>query len=330
MLRYALLIPLALTFACKSDDDTDGTDDTDTDTDTDTEPGQTIVELAAATPRFSILVDAVTKAGLAGALDDVTVFAPNNDAFEALFDALGVDGVDDLSVDQLTPILTYHVVDGLVDAAAATGIAEGSGTAQSLGGTLNLTLSGSSLKVDDATVIGADILASNGIIHEINAVLVPDLVDVITTDASLSTLTSAVLAADGSSAMPDLVGTLSGAGPFTVLAPTNDAFATVLTENDLADLGALVTAVGIDTVIDILTYHVASGSFPSTTVVGVSSFSTLGGTVTVTLDGTNVILNDGLPGWVDGVNTATVTVVDILTSNGIIHKINKVITPSPT
>jgi len=139
-----------------------------------------------------------------------------------------------------------------------------------------------------------------------------------------------VLAADGSSAMPDLVGTLSGAGPFTVLAPTNDAFATVLTENDLADLGALVTAVGIDTVIDILTYHVASGSFPSTTVVGVSSFSTLGGTVTVTLDGTNVILNDGLPGWVDGVNTATVTVVDILTSNGIIHKINKVITPSPT
>ncbi|MFM2162390.1 MAG: hypothetical protein RLZZ383_1902, partial [Pseudomonadota bacterium] len=209
--------------------------------------------------------------------------------------------------------------------AAAIGVAQGAGTAQALGGSLDLTLDGSSLKVDAATVITPDIIASNGIIHEIDAVLVPNLVDVVTTDADLSTLTSAVLAADGAGA--GLVSTLSGAGPFTIFAPVNAGFGELLAANDLADLNALVGAVGVETVTNVLVYHVASGAVPSSAVVGLSSATTLGGTVTIDVAGGNVILNQGIAG-LPGTNDATVTTVDILTSNGIIHKLDKVITPA--
>ncbi len=77
----------------------------------------TVVDIAIANPDFSILVEAVTKAGLAGALSadgPFTVFAPTNEAFNALFKKLGVSGVKDLTAEQLTPILTYHVVAGKV------------------------------------------------------------------------------------------------------------------------------------------------------------------------------------------------------------------------
>ncbi|HMV67423.1 MAG TPA: fasciclin domain-containing protein [Myxococcota bacterium] len=331
----ALIVPPTL-IACNNDDkdtndpiseDTD-TEDTEDTEDTTTEPElQTVVDLAVATPRFSILVDAVTRAGLASALNGVTVFAPNNDAFEDLFAALGVDGVDDLSVAQLTAVLTYHVVAGEVDSAAAIAVAQGAGAAASLGGSLTLTLDGDTLKVDGASVIAADIYASNGIIHEIDSVLLPDLIDVITTDAQLSSLTAAVLAADGSEAAPNIVGTLRGAGPFTVLAPTNDAFAAMLSANGAADLGAFVGAVGIDTVIDVLLYHVAAGRLPSSAVVATSSFSTLGGEVTVTVEDGAVVFNQGVTS-VPGTNDAPAEVVDILTSNGVIHKIGAVITPA--
>lgn len=332
-----LLAPLFLS-ACSDTDDKEPTEDTDeatdtdpgedTETDTMVEPDpQTVVDIAVATPRFSILVDAVTRAGLAGALDDVTVFAPNNDAFDALFTALGVDGVDDLSVEQLTAVLTYHVIAGQVDSAAAIGIAQGAGTANALGGSLALTLDGDTLKIDGASVIAADIQASNGIIHEIDAVLLPDLIDVVTTDPDLSSLTAAVLAADGSAAAPNIVGTLSGDGPFTVLAPTNDAFAAMLSANGVADLGAFVSAVGIETVIDVLLYHVAADSLVSSEVVAVSTFNTLGGAVTVDVANGMVTLNEGIMG-VPGTNDAMIEVVDILTSNGVIHKIGAVITPA--
>jgi transforming growth factor-beta-induced protein len=83
-------------------------------------PASTIVDVASNDARFSILVDAVVKAGLVDALNATgpyTVFAPTNDAFEALFSSLGVGGIDDLSAEMLKPILLYHVVNGRVMAA---------------------------------------------------------------------------------------------------------------------------------------------------------------------------------------------------------------------
>ncbi|WP_321368904.1 fasciclin domain-containing protein [uncultured Draconibacterium sp.] len=131
----------------------------------------TVVEIAVSNPDFSILVEAVTKADLAGALSadgPFTVFAPTNDAFNALFADLGVDGVGDLTAEQLTPILTYHVVSGKV-------------MSTDLSNTSVETLNGKKIKIDlsdnvkinDSKVIAADIDGKNGVIHVIDKVLIP-------------------------------------------------------------------------------------------------------------------------------------------------------------
>ncbi|WP_320110569.1 fasciclin domain-containing protein [Draconibacterium orientale] len=147
---------LALTSAAKSNDDTSSS---------------TVVEIAVSNPDFSILVEAVTKADLAGALSadgPFTVFAPNNAAFKALFADLGVKGVEDLTAEQLTPILTYHVVSGKV-------------MSSDLSNTSVETLNGKKIKIDlsdnvkinDSKVIAADIDGKNGVIHVIDKVLIP-------------------------------------------------------------------------------------------------------------------------------------------------------------
>lgn len=331
MFHRHLVLSLSVALAaCSSTkdgaEDTDASSDTDVAGDTDV-VDNTIVGIASSTPRFSILVDAVTKAGLAGALDGVTVFAPNNDAFQAVFAALHISGVADLTAEQLTVILKYHVVAGSVDSTAAIAAANGAGAVDALGGSLALSLDGADLKVDGATVITPDIIASNGIIHEIDSVLVPNIVDVVTTDPDLTILTSALLAADGDASSPDLVGTLSGAGPFTVLAPVNSGFVDLLSANGLSDLGGLVGAVGMPAVINVLLYHVAPGAVASPAVVAAGYIDTLGGRVTATVDGDMVTLNQGVPG-LPGTNDSVVQVVDLVTSNGLIHKISKVVSPN--
>lgn len=344
-LPTALVLALAGCGASDKDDtdDTDVADTDDTTTDTGTDTGadtsdtgtasNSIADIVTATPRFSILLAAVVKADLVAALDNVTVFAPNDTAFQAAFTALGVTGVDDLSKDQLTAILTYHVLAGEVDSTAATAVANGEGTTTALGGTLDLSIDGTSLKVDDATVIAADIQADNGIIHEIDAVMLPNIVDVVTSDAALQSLEDALVAVDGETTATDddLIAALSGAGPFTVFAPVNQGFTDMITANSQTTLGGFATAVGIGTVRTVLQYHVSTAdpALDSTAVVGAdgTSVTTLEGrSFTVDVDGATVTLNDGVAG-VAGTNTSTVTVVDIITSNGIIHKLSKVITP---
>jgi len=132
----------------------------------------TVVDIAVSNPDFSILVEAVTKADLAGALSadgPFTVFAPTNEAFETLFSQLGVDGIKDLTAEQLTPILTYHVVSGKV-------------MSTDLSNTSVATLNGQKIKVDlsngvkinDSKVVAADISGNNGVIHVIDKVLIPE------------------------------------------------------------------------------------------------------------------------------------------------------------
>ena len=132
----------------------------------------TVVDIAVANSDFSILVEAVTKAGLAGALSadgPFTVFAPTNDAFKALFKQLGVSGIKDLTAEQLTPILTYHVVAGKV-------------MSTDLSNTSVATLNGQKIKIDisngvkinDSKVTTADISGTNGVVHVIDKVLIPN------------------------------------------------------------------------------------------------------------------------------------------------------------
>jgi uncharacterized surface protein with fasciclin (FAS1) repeats len=132
----------------------------------------TVVDIAVANSDFSILVEAVTKAGLAGALSaegPFTVFAPTNDAFKALLKQLGVSGIKDLTAEQLTPILTYHVVAGKV-------------MSTDLSNTSVATLNGQKIKIDisngvkinDSKVTKADISGTNGVVHVIDRVLIPN------------------------------------------------------------------------------------------------------------------------------------------------------------
>lgn len=138
----------------------------------DTKSSSTVVEIAVSNPDFSTLVEAVSKAKLVDALSadgPFTVFAPTNDAFDKLFKQLGVSGIEDLTAEQLTPILTYHVVSGEV-------------LSSDLTNTSVATLNGKKIEVDlkdgvhinDSQVIKADIRGKNGVIHVIDKVLIPE------------------------------------------------------------------------------------------------------------------------------------------------------------
>lgn len=133
----------------------------------------TVVDIAVSNPDFSILVEAVTKAGLAEALSadgPFTVFAPTNAAFESLFSELGVSGIKDLTAEQLTPILTYHVVAGKV---MSTDLSNTSVETLNEGNKIKIDLS-QGVKINDSKVVAADISGKNGVIHVIDKVLIPE------------------------------------------------------------------------------------------------------------------------------------------------------------
>jgi transforming growth factor-beta-induced protein len=134
----------------------------------------TIVDLAVSNENFSILVQAVAKAGLVDALNGpgpFTVFAPTNTAFEELFAELGISGIEDLTAEALTPILLYHVVGDNVRSSEVA-----SGSVPTLNTSANLTVSTGDRGVTingSTSVIAVDVQGSNGVIHAIDKVLLP-------------------------------------------------------------------------------------------------------------------------------------------------------------
>jgi transforming growth factor-beta-induced protein len=132
---------------------------------------QTVVDAAIANGNFTILVQAVVKAGLAETLKGAgpfTVFAPTDAAFKALFTQLGVSGIADLTAEQLVPILKYHVVSGNIRSSQLT-----AGNVTTLNGTIAVTLSPSPAINGTSNIIATDVQASNGVIHVIDKVLLP-------------------------------------------------------------------------------------------------------------------------------------------------------------
>jgi transforming growth factor-beta-induced protein len=263
-------------------------------------PPMDIVDQAIAAG-FSTLVTAVQAAGLESALrgdGPFTVFAPTNAAFDALpagtLEALLAD------IPALTEILTFHVVPGRITAAD---LAEGKEVVTLEGRKLRFSLEGGA-KVNGVNITATDIETSNGIIHVIDAVLipVPDLVDT-AIGAGFSTLVTAVQAAG-------LEDALRGDGPFTVFAPTNAAFDALpagTLEALLADIPALA---------EILTFHVVPGRITAADLAE--------GKEVVTLEGRKLRFTLGGGARVNGVN---ITATDIETSNGIIHVIDAVLIP---
>jgi len=189
--RFAQLLAIVLAFtlvaaACGDDDSTDTSAEA-TATDTDTaesaeaeteapaEPG-TIVDVAVGAGSFNTLVAAVEAAGLVDTLNSTgpfTVFAPTDDAFAEALDALGLTAEELLAdTDLLTSVLTYHVLP--IEASAETVLTlDGESVATVNGASVTVTIDGDSVMVDDANVVTVDVLASNGIIHVIDSVLLP-------------------------------------------------------------------------------------------------------------------------------------------------------------
>jgi uncharacterized surface protein with fasciclin (FAS1) repeats len=281
---------------------------------------KTIVDIAVEDGRFTTLVAAVQAAGLVDTLSSegpFTVFAPTDEAFAALpegtVEALLAD------IPALTDILLYHVVAGKVMAADVVGL-DGQSVETALAGKfINIKVDMGNVYLNETVkVIITDIEASNGVIHVIDAVLLPptddammekmDIVDTAVADGRFTTLVAAVQAAG-------LVDTLKSEGPFTVFAPTDDAFATLpagTVEGLLADIPALT---------DILLYHVVPGKVMAADVVGLDGQSAEtaldGKSISIKVDGDKVILNDNV----------NVIITDIETSNGVIHVIDAVLLP---
>jgi len=270
---------------------------------------KTITELASSNPDFSILVSALIKADLASTLNQTgtfTVFAPTNAAFQQLFTDLKVSGINDLSAETLKPILLYHVLGATKK---STEITEGyyNTLSPAQGNYVSMLVQTSSgVKLNNsAMVTTADLEASNGVIHVIDKVLLPPtVVDIAIANPNFSTLVGAVVKAE-------LVTTLNSAGPFTVFAPTNDAFAALfstLKVSGVADLSK-------EALIPILTYHVVSGNVRSSQLTN-GTVATLNGNISIALGNPPTI------------NTSTQIVgFDVQGTNGVVHVINKVLLP---
>ncbi len=269
--------------------------------------GNTIVDIAVADGRFTTLVAAVQAADLVGALSSdgpFTVFAPTDAAFANVLDLMGITAADLLAdKDLLTQILLYHVVPGAVTSDQVVGI----DSAATLQGSLVHFGSGpTGLQINDASnVIIADIIASNGVIHVIDNVLFPPQnILGLAAENNLSIFMEALEAAGLTAALFE--------GPYTVLAPTNDAFVAALgalglTKAELFANTELLSAV--------LLYHVIPGAVTSDVVVTLSSAPTLNG-ASINISGTT--FNGG---------QANVYLADLIASNGVLHIIDGVLLP---
>jgi transforming growth factor-beta-induced protein len=311
----ALITTVSLVSACGGSDD----------------PPKATLAQTAQQQGFTALVAAADKAGLVPALSastsDLTVFAPTDAAFTSLATTLGFADatamVTALDGATLAKILQYHVLPTTKLAAA---LASGGTTQDTLytfeGAAAKLSLNTTAgVKITDevlnvATVTVADVVASNGVIHVIDKVLVPpgvlNVVQMAQLNPAFSVLVEAVVAAD-------LAATLSGAGPFTVFAPTDSAFTAALGELTLTKAQLLASP----DLAGILTYHVVAGDVRAADVVALpkpASVATLQGSAFTV--GTTLAITDGRT------RTANLVATDVVASNGVIHVIDKVLLPS--
>jgi transforming growth factor-beta-induced protein len=237
-----------------------------------------------------------------------TLFAPNNAAFAVLPD----DIVDTLSsndefVPHLRNLLLYHVVSGSF---LSSNFEDGSQVTALNGETSVINVS--PYTVNGVFVINSDNLVANGIVNLIDNVLIPSWVansitDRVVQDIDLSTLRALVIFAD-------LADILAASGEFTLVAPTNDAFAKLAA----ADVDFLTSDAGKETLTSILLYHVFPGIFVSSELSDGLNIDTLqGGTVEVSVGEDGVFFNE-----------ANIAEVDILANNGVVHKIGTVLIPT--
>ena len=275
-------------------------------------PMMNITELAIASFGIeSSLVQAVLRAELQDVLANggpFTVFAPDQDAFDIFLSENGFGSVDDVPVDLLTKVLLYHVVDGRV---FSTDLMNGYVPTLN-GAAVNINLD-SGVMVDSANVLAANIQATNGVVHVIDAVLFPPTMNLVGVASGFAPEFSILLEAATKAGLAD---TLMNGGPFTVFAPTNNAFIELLSLlEDYNSLEDFDTPEDIAFLTSVLLYHVVEGRVYS---------SDLSNGLVPTLNGANFNVSLGSSVLI---NDAEVIIPNVQATNGVIHAINKVLVP---
>ena len=286
-------------------------------------PKLNIVQNAMNAKNVTTVVAAVKAAGLAETLSGpgpFTVFAPTNDAFNKLPKGTVDTLLKTENKDKLVSILTYHVVPGRY---TSKDLKNGMTLTTVQGATLMIKRSGMNIWINGARIAIRDVISSNGVTHVINGVLMPpapkgvmvggalmvpnlDIVENAMNAKNVTTVVAAVKAAG-------LVDTLKSKGPFTVFAPTNDAFAKL----PAGTVETLVKPENKATLTSILTYHVVAGRYTSADLKDGMMLKTVqGGTLTVRM-------KDG-KWWI---NDAMVQTADVISSNGVTFVIDTVLMP---
>ena len=292
-------------------------------------PQSTIAAIASSNADLSMLVDALERTDLVSTLNgsgEFTVFAPTNASFTTFLQANGFANLDAVPTNVLKEILLNHVITGELTASELTtgyvktmakGSASATNTLSLYVNTENGVVLNGGVANDGATVVTADVQASNGVVHVINGVLaLPTVVNHAIANPNFSVLVQALTRED----QPDFAGILSGtaSSPFTVFAPTNTAFTSLLTELNFSGLGAIPQAVLENT----LKYHVVTGAnVLSTNLVAGSVTTFQGQSFTVGLTG-GVKITDATG------RVSNVVATDVQASNGVIHAIDKVLLPA--
>lgn len=287
-----------------------------------------LVDLVVNTKQLSILKDIVVHLDLVDTVNngEFTVFAPTNEAFEQLLSNLDMT-FEELVTNKelLQTVVLYHLIPWTVTAADVTALTHGTLVETVWGESVRVDTA-NGVSIDDSNVIKTDIVASNGVVHLIDKVLLPasvkaslglptergteDIVTIASNGSDFTTLVAAVQAAG-------LVEALQAEGPYTVFAPTNEAFAELL-----ALLGKTAEELLADTdlLTELLLYHVVSGVYDAadiTTFLNNQALTTLwGSSVDIQVMGNTVMIND-----------ATVTTPNIFATNGVIHVIDTVLLP---
>ena len=300
------LVAVVLFSSCKKDDD-------------EMPANESIADIVVANNNFSLLKAALTKADLVNVLDGegtFTVFAPNNEAFVAA----GLDTeakINAVPVETLKKILLYHVLGQQV---TSSSIATASNIPVGTLADVNVfvTKNTSGVFVNGVNVIQADIMANNGVIHVINTVLMPpagNIVEAAQANPNFTFLVEAVLRASQGST--NVAQVLSGAGPFTVFAPTNLAFMNA----GFANVEA-IRAADPAVLTSILTYHVvAARVFSSDLTEGAKPATLNGGLVTITLNGGAKVKGNS------NTTASVISSANMVTTNGVIHVIDQVLLP---
>lgn len=274
------------------------------------EKSNDIVDTAVQAGDFTILAKALTEAGLVETLKGdgpFTVFAPTDAAFNKLPEGTLETLLRPENREMLVSILTYHVVPGNV---MAKDVVKLNNATTVNGQRVDIVVDGGQVMVDNATVVKTDIRTSNGVIHVIDSVILPttDTIPSVARSADQFTTLLAAVEAAG------LDKTLMGEGPFTVFAPTDEAFAKL----PAGTVESLLKPENRDQLVEILTYHVVPGRVYSDQVVKLDSAKTVEGSkVRISKKYGKVRIDD-----------ATLLAADIEASNGVIHVIDSVIMPS--